>query len=175
MDKECKYKSPQDGEAGYTLVELILVIVLLSILGVFSFQILTQCLLTQRDLQVKKEKSDDTVLAMEQISRELKYAKSPINVATNDVLGFEKLIMDAANEYVLYARRIATKQMVRLSMQSTGNNVNDHAALVALSASQGEVVAQNVSTFQPTLAGSISLQFTGDTNASRQTMVYVRN
>ena len=37
INKRCRHKSPQVGEAGFTLIEMIIVVVLASIIGNFYF------------------------------------------------------------------------------------------------------------------------------------------
>jgi prepilin-type N-terminal cleavage/methylation domain-containing protein len=176
MFRKYKRKISKDGEAGFTMVELLLVIVLTSILGVFGFQILTQCLLVQRDMQVRKEHSDDGVLAMNQISRELREAKGTSILPSTDTLEFRKVEpLPSFGYYVFYGRRSGTNQLVRLSIPSTDNDGNDHGTVTSMfSSNMGDVVAENVSAFTADAFGNISIQFTGEAN-SRQTRVFVRN
>lgn len=176
MFRKHKCKITKGGESGFTLVELILVIVLTSILGTFVFQILTQSLLAQRDMQVRKEHSDDGVLAMDQISRELGAAVGTNILASTDMLGFRKVDRSTAfGHYVLYGRNSGTNQLVRLSILSTDNDGNDHGTVTSqFSSNMGNVVAENVSAFTADILGNISLQFTGEASA-RQTRVFVRN
>ena len=79
MFKKHKHRISKGGEAGFTLVELIVVLVLTSILGTFGFEILTDSLLAQRNVQVRKEHSDDAVLAMSTLQREIMEATGVSN------------------------------------------------------------------------------------------------
>ena len=84
MFRKYKRKITKCGEEGFTMVELTVVIVLTAILGLFSFQALTQSILVQQDMQERKEHSDDGVLALNHISRELRGARSPIHLTGTD-------------------------------------------------------------------------------------------
>lgn len=68
---------------GFTLIEVIMVLVLASILGVFTFQYLTSSVLAFRTHSVRKEKSDDAVLALDRMSREIRDAKLSTVVITS--------------------------------------------------------------------------------------------
>ncbi len=61
-------KNTKNGEAGFTMIELIIVVMLTSIMGTFVFNILGQCLAAQREMQVRRAHSDDAVLALRQMS-----------------------------------------------------------------------------------------------------------
>ncbi len=61
-------KNTENGEAGFTMIELIIVVMLTSIMGTFVFNILGQCLAAQREMQVRRAHSDDAVLALRQMS-----------------------------------------------------------------------------------------------------------
>ncbi len=172
------------GEAGFTLIEVIIVIVLTAILGGFGFSALTQTVKTQADFQVKKEKSDDTVLTMEKMCRELRTAiAGNITIgAENDDIGFEILNppvggVPSVNGYVLYARN--GDSIVRLSMESSDDNGADYGDLTTdLANDEGDIIAESITGFTVNLIGTdevtISMQFDGDTE-NRQTSVFIRN
>jgi len=114
-------KSPQAGEAGFTLIEMIIVMVIASILGIFIFGVLTKCLRAQRDMQVRKERSDDAILSMERMNRELREARWIVMTGTNRIV-FEKNITSSAdtNRYVAYVRDPATNTLLRQSAATIG-------------------------------------------------------
>ena len=72
INRKHKRQYTKDGEAGFTLIEMVIVIVLASILGVFIFGVLTKSLSAQIAMQKRKERADDAVLILEKISREVK-------------------------------------------------------------------------------------------------------
>ena len=116
IKKKYRCKSPQKGEAGFTLIEMIIVIVLASILGIFIFGVLNKCLVAQIDMQVRKEMSDDAVRTMDKVNRELREA-SVVMASGNNVLYFLKSNSASSdpNPYVAYLRNIGTNILTRLS------------------------------------------------------------
>ena len=150
MNRKCKRKQrvSKGGEAGFTMVELILVIVLTSILGTFGFQILTQSLLAQRNMQVRKEHSDDAVLALDKISSEIMVATAVTTGST--------LTLTLPTETVAYS--VNSGQLER-DVSGTAN-----------------VIAKDVASFNSsgTTSITVSLSFTGETG-NRQTTVYRRD
>ncbi|MBT6051214.1 MAG: type II secretion system protein, partial [Candidatus Scalindua sp.] len=99
INKENGCKTAQSGEAGFTLIEMIIVVVLSSILGTFIFGVLTKSLAAQRNMQVRKERSDDAVLALERISREVREANS-VNSAGSNVLIFRRADTGQAVKFI---------------------------------------------------------------------------
>ena len=89
------YQPPRSGEAGFTMIELIIVIVLTSILGTFVFQIVTNSLNTLITMRTRKERADDAVLVLEKISREVREAKS-IDTAGSNTLIFVKNVTSSS-------------------------------------------------------------------------------
>ncbi len=163
------------------MVELIIVIVLTSILGTFVFQIFTQCLVAQRKIQVRKEHSDDAVLVLDQLGRELRQAVlTSIDVQTatkGKVLSFRKIVSGAANgHYLLYGLYSSEDKLVRV-VHTTPNAIDATARTNVISDfdnNNGIIVAKDVSGFVPDDPGVISLTFNGE-NSPRTTSVYIRN
>ncbi len=116
IKKKYKRKPPQVGEAGFTMIEMIIVIVLASILGIFIFGVLNKCLVAQIDMQVRKEMSDDAVRTMDKVNRELREA-SVVWAAINDLLIFDKSISSSSdtNLTVMYTRNTVTNTLTRQS------------------------------------------------------------
>ncbi len=178
MKRLKKHRRNNEGrEAGFTIVELIIVIVLTSLLGVFGFQMLAQSLIAQRNMQVRKEHSDDAVLALDKISRDLRQARSPIHVSTTGTpnqLGFVKAV-SGGDRFVLYIRDTVTWQFLRYEVASNGDDaVNRAADYLTAAASTGHLIAESVIAFTASLSGDISLQFDGEDD-TRRTSVHVLN
>ena len=135
INKENGCKTAQRGEAGFTLIEMIIVVVLSSILGTFIFGVLTKSLAAQRNMQVRKERSDDAVLALERISREVREANS-VNSAGSNVLIF---------------RRADTGQAVKFIRNTSTNRLRRQSAADVPSlpgnSTDGTIVAENVNVF----------------------------
>ena len=128
------------GEAGFTLIEMIMVIVLTSILGTFIFQVLTKSLGAQIAMEKRKERSDDANLILEKISRELKEATT-INSTGSNILVFEKNITSSTdtNTFVKFVRNTSTNRVRRQSATSVGALPGDSTS--------GDIVAENVTVF----------------------------
>ncbi len=168
-------KSLQGEEAGFTLIEMIIVMVLMSILGTFTFQITTNSLQAMRDMRNRKEMSDDAVMALAKISREVREATA-ITITTNKLV-VEKNVSSGldTNLFVKYVLDTTTKDLMRQS-ETTGPNL---AALPDDSTS-GNVLAKNVTVFNLTDTTNrvdITLQFDSDDTAGSEwkTYIYPRN
>ncbi len=137
INKKYRNKSPQKGEAGFTLMEMIIVIVLASILGIFVFGVLTKCLKAQRDMQVRKEMSDSAIRTLDKVNREFREC-TVVMTSVDDTLVFEKSNSSASsdtNPIVAYIRNTGTNVLTRQSRPLFGgwDNIN--------------VIARNVSRF----------------------------
>ncbi len=135
INKRCRHKSPQVGEAGFTLIEMIMVIVLVSILGIFIFQVLTKSLSAQIAMQTRKERADDAILVLEKINREIREANT-INNAGSNILIFKKADTGKAVKFI---RNTSTNMLRRQS-------ADDVPSLPGNSTS-GNIVAENVTVF----------------------------
>lgn len=135
INKKNVCKSAQSGEAGFTLVEMIIVIVLSSILGTFIFGVLTKCLAAQRNMQVRKERSDDAVLVLERISREVREANS-VNSAGSNILIFKRADTGKAVKFIRSTSTNRLKRQSAADVPSLPGNSND-----------GTTVAENVTAF----------------------------
>jgi prepilin-type N-terminal cleavage/methylation domain-containing protein len=134
-----KRKSPQAGEAGFTLVEMIIVLVLASILSVFVFQIFTKCLKAQISMQERKERSDDAVLVLERISREIRAADT-INNASNNKLIIVRADTGKAVKFIL---NTSTNKLRRQSADTVSNLPSDSDN----SSGNNKIMAENVTYF----------------------------
>lgn len=169
INRKSGCKSTQNGEAGFTMIELVIVLVLASILGTFVFQIVTNSLNTYITMRTRKERADDAVLVLEKISREVRAANT-INNAGDNILIFKRADTGKAVKFI---RNTSTN---RLRRQSAA----DVASLPG-SSSSGNIVAENVSVFNcSSEAGSgsinrvvIDLQFSD--GSEWETKVYPRN
>lgn len=137
INKRCRHKSPQGGEAGFTIMEMIIVVVISSILGIFVFGVLNKCLLAQRDMQRRKERSDDAIMSMERMNKDLREANYIYYTGPN-MLIFKKNVTSSTdtNPIVEYVRDIPTNRVMRQSAASLftlpGNSTS------------GSVIATNV-------------------------------
>jgi len=146
-NKKCRHKSPQAGEAGFTLIETIIVIVLVSILGTFIFGVLTKSLGAQIAMQTRKERADDATLVLEKISREVKEAETINNTGSNQLI-FEKNVTSSTdtNKFVRFVRNPSTNELRRQSSTTYGGLPGNSTS--------GNIVAENVTAFSSSTAQS---------------------
>jgi prepilin-type N-terminal cleavage/methylation domain-containing protein len=78
------------GVRGFTLIELITVVVILGILGVFTFQFLTSGMQTYATVQKQKDLFDEARLCLERMSREIRDAEQILAFTTNSLIGIQK-------------------------------------------------------------------------------------
>jgi prepilin-type N-terminal cleavage/methylation domain-containing protein len=78
------------GSRGFTLVELIIVIVILGIVGLFSFQFLTSGMQTYVTVQRQKDLFDEAKLCLERMSREIRDAEQILAFTPNRNIRFRK-------------------------------------------------------------------------------------
>jgi len=166
-------KSTQNGEAGFTMIELVIVLVLASILGTFIFQIVTNSLNTLITMRTRKERADDAILVLEKISREVKEAKTINSVGSNTLI-FEKNATSSAdtNKFVKFIRNTSTNRLRRQSATSLGSLPGNSTS--------GNVVAENVTVFNASgEAGStgnrIVITLELSSGAEWETKIYPRN
>ncbi len=173
INKKYGRKSPQVGEAGFTLVEMIIVIVISSILGVFVLGVLTKCLVAQINMQERKEMSDEAIMSLERMNRELREAKA-IVYAGNNTLMFEKNITSSTdtNLFIRYVRDLPTDRVMRQSAVDLDN-------LRALwgNSTAGTAIATNVSYFYclDITNEDVSLELSFTDGSDWQTSVFPRN
>ena len=136
------------GEAGFTMIELIMVIVLVSILGTFIFGVLTKSLDAQIAMQTRKERADDAILVLEKIGREVREAESIITASSNN-LTFKR----ADTGKVVRFKRANTTSPVSLIRKSATTETG-------LSSASGNIVAENVTVFDASTTSS----YGGNTN-----------
>ncbi len=184
MNRKHKRQNTQGAEAGFTLIELIIVIALASILGTFVFSIISKSLASQINMQERKERSDEAVLSLERIGRELREATA-INYAGNNLLIFEKnselnfatiAITSSTdkNPFIRYARDTSTNILWRQSATTLAGLPSD--------STPGNIVAENVNVFttsQQANYGSslqaVALNLTFESGAAWKTKVFPRN
>ena len=141
MNREHKRQNTQGAEAGFTLIELILVIVLASILGTFVFSIITKSLTAQINMRDDQRMAEDAVRILDKICTELREAKT-IHSTGTDVLIFEKKITSSTdtNLFIQYYREAAPNNKMRRKSATT---------LAGLpSVTMGEIFAQKVTFFE---------------------------
>lgn len=164
-----KHKSTQSGEAGFSLIEMVIVIVISSILGTFILGTLTKCLVAQRDMQVRKERSDDAIQSLERINREFREANTLYFAVTNYLI-FQKRTSSSAdtNLWIKYQRDTGTNTLIRHSASSYAG---------VLSSTAGDIIATNITAFNCSnnLNQKTRIALTFDQGSDWETNVFRRN
>lgn len=162
INRKNRCKSSQGGEAGFTLVELIISITLTSIAGLFIFQIVTQSVSVYSKMADRKERADDAVLSLERMSREIREAKS-ITIGTNALT----LVKQAA------AEGEDSNVTVKFILNADTNKLTRESA----ASDSGKVLAMNVESFSTSKDSKnrVALKLEFSNGSDWQTTVYPRN
>ncbi len=167
LHRKHKRKSSRSGEAGFTLIEIIIVMVLASILGIFIFGVLTKSFVAQRSMQVRKERSDDAIITLERINREFREAKQ-LWFVINNLLMFDKKITSSADTNLSIKYQLTANTLTRYSDTSAG---------AVWGSTTGDVIATNVSAFECSTflnqRARIRLEFTN--GSDWETNIFRRN
>ena len=148
-------------ENGYTLIELVMVIVILGVIGGFTFQVVAAGVQAFKKSSARKDLSDQGRLALERMVRELRDAKE-ITATSSDSITFNKV------------HKSAQDSAEEIKFQKNGANL-ERIADPSDSALQA-VLAANVDTFQVTFGGAGEEENWGrdQQNSSSTTSVFVR-
>lgn len=73
-----------NGSKGFTIIELIVVIIILGVVGVFTFQFLASGIQTYITMQKQKDLLDEARLCLERMSREIRDAEQILAFIAND-------------------------------------------------------------------------------------------
>jgi len=175
MNRKHKRQNTQGAEAGFTLIELIIVIALASILNIFIFSIITKSLASQINMQERKVRSDEAVLSLERIGRELREATNISNISSNQLI-FEKNVTSSAdaNIFVKFVRNSSTNELRRQSSTTYGGLPGNDTS--------GDIIAKNVTVFSASPEQSygsslnvIVLDLTFENGSAWRTKVFPRN
>ncbi len=186
--------SSQKGESGFTMIEMIMVMVLTSILATFIFQITTGSLQTLIDMRNRKERGDDAVMLMEKICRETREAVSIVDIGNNTIpfgesFGDQQLLLQKnlitnsstdPNLIVGYIWDNAGANPTYTLKRTSGASA---MSVMVLPFTNGSIVAQDVSNFALTrTAGSngspddrLEIILSFNSGSSWRTEVYPRN
>ncbi|HOV89451.1 MAG TPA: prepilin-type N-terminal cleavage/methylation domain-containing protein [Syntrophorhabdaceae bacterium] len=121
-------------DKGFSLIEIIITIVILGIIGLFSFSFFSSLTRTYAMMGSKRTVHQEAAYALERVSRELRDAKK-VNV-NNDVLDFEKANPKGqdTNKYVKFYR--SGSDLYRDSASDSGFTTNITHNIIARNASK---------------------------------------
>jgi prepilin-type N-terminal cleavage/methylation domain-containing protein len=78
------------GSKGFTLIELIVVIIIMGVVGVFTFQFIASGIQTYITMQRQKDLLDEARLCLERMSREIRDSEQILAFTSNTSIQFEK-------------------------------------------------------------------------------------
>jgi prepilin-type N-terminal cleavage/methylation domain-containing protein len=179
IHRKCLPAGP--GEAGFTMIEVIVVVVLTSILATFVFGIISQSVGILVATGIRKERADDAVMALEKMSREIREAKIesvPLLVDSN-TLEFEKNVPyegtayeeiggEDPNEKIRFVLDTSTNKLMRQSAPAGGSLPGDSTS--------GNVLSMNVESFNVNYsADTVNIELVFSNGSTWHTVVRPRN
>lgn len=152
------------GDRGFTLIEMVVVIVILSIASAITIKFLVDSLRVYTMTVNQKTLYDEGKLALEQMCRGIRDANSITGVTASSItfVRDDATAYDAAGETIIYQLNAGVLQKVKVSPVATS------------------IMARNVTTFAVTNATNeiqlqLTLQLTSGENVTLQTKVYPKN
>ncbi|MDO8092587.1 MAG: prepilin-type N-terminal cleavage/methylation domain-containing protein, partial [Candidatus Brocadiales bacterium] len=148
---------------GFTLIELIITIVILSIIGVFTFQFITSGVESYVTLSAGEDVAREARLALERMARE-------VRAATNIV---SPLAGDSDNKITFDRTPTATDGSTQVTFQLTSGTLQRKR-----DGNTPEPLASNVSSFTVTRSSgngeltTLDLTLSGQTVVQQRTLVY---
>ncbi len=180
----------QKRESGFTMIELVIVMVLVSVLATFIFQIMSGSLQTLIDMRNRKERGDDAVMLMEKICRETREAISIREAGPNPNQGGDIQLMlqkrpgvNSSTDSNIMVRYIWDNAGTDPTFTLRRTSASNWAVAMILPTATGSIVAENVSSFTPTVDNSaygspydrVNIALSFNNGSSWETEVYPRN
>ena len=139
---------------GFTLIEIIIVIVIMSVLGIFGYQFLATSIHTYSMMEKQKSLYDEAAMAMERISRELRDAESisyPPSENTDSHVTFTKSHGSPEDTETTITFELSSGTLQR---DGSGDPVNLAEQVSAFTVSRGASLYENEVTVVLTLSES---------------------
>jgi prepilin-type N-terminal cleavage/methylation domain-containing protein len=165
LNKNSEFRNPNSAsQKGFTLIEIIVVIVILSIIATISIKFLTDSLRIYTMTVNQKTLFDEGKLALEKMCRGIRDARS-ITAVTASSITFvrdDATAYDIAGETIIFQLNAGILQKVKASPASTSTMASDVTAFAVTNATN-EILL------------TLTLQLTSGENVTLQTKVYPKN
>ena len=154
------------GSRGFTLIELVVVIIVLGVVGVFTFEFLRTGVETYVTVQKQKDLFDEARLCLERMSREIRDAEEILSFTLNRNIQFEKshgstydptttitfeyraAFTDIRRRRGAGAWNVLAEDVTGLIMSNTSNEI---LMIITLSCTSGETVTMEAKCFPKNL------------------------
>ncbi len=152
------------GDRGFTLIEMIVVIVILSIASAITIKFLADSLRVYTITVNQKTLYDQAKLSLEQMCRGIRDAKSITGVTASSItfVRDDATYCDVAGETIIYQLNAGALQKVKASPVSTNTMANNVTAFTVANATNEIQLA-------------LTLSLTSGENVTLQTKVYPKN
>lgn len=144
---------------GFTLIEIIIVIVVLGVLSIFGFSFISTAVHTYSMMEKQKGLFDQATMVMERISRELRDAES-ITTATGSTLEFTKSHGTDEDSDTSISFELSGTTLQRLGTDTV--NLADNVTAFTVTNSSNEITI------------SLTLE-SGEANITLQSYIYPKN
>lgn len=165
LNKNSEFRNPNSAfQKGFTLIEIIVVIVILSIIATISIKFLTDSLRIYTMTVNQKTLFDEGKLALEKMCRGIRDARSITGVTASSItfVRDDATAYDIAGETIIFQLNAGILQKVKASPASTSTMASNVTAFAVTNATN-EILL------------TLTLQLTSGENVALQTKVYPKN
>lgn len=165
LNKNSEFRNPNSAfQKGFTLIEIIVVIIILSIIATISIKFLTDSLRIYTMTVNQKTLFDEGKLALEKMCRGIRDARSITGVTASSItfVRDDATAYDIAGETIIFQLNAGILQKVKASPASTSTMASNVTAFAVTNATN-EILL------------TLTLQLTSGENVALQTKVYPKN
>lgn len=165
LNKNSEFRNPNSAfQKGFTLIEIIVVIIILSIIATISIKFLTDSLRIYTMTVNQKTLFDEGKLALEKMCRGIRDARSITGVTASSItfVRDDATAYDIAGETIIFRLNAGILQKVKASPASTSTMASNVTAFAVTNATN-EILL------------TLTLQLTSGENVALQTKVYPKN
>jgi prepilin-type N-terminal cleavage/methylation domain-containing protein len=161
---------------GFTLIEIIIVIIVLGVLSVFGFSFISTAVNTYSKMEKQKSLFDQAVMAMERISRELRDANSISSPANPGDSGSTLTFTKSHGTPQETSTYVITFQLSDTTLQRIGSTTPATVDLADnVKVSSGFLVERGTSPDEDEITITLILEEAGGENITLRTCIYPKN